>query len=464
MRNVYLCHPHHVPNVNTSMKIAYFDCFSGISGDMAVGALLDAGVPLTVVEEALRQVGIGSNEATVSVRTLSRNQIHATKFDVTVLPERHSAAESHRYEHDESPQHRHDDETGHAHQHKHEYPEHIHEPPNGHTHHHETFATIMERVAGSDLSERAKDIVQRIFRAIGLAEARIHNATLDDVHFHEVGALDSIADIVAVAACLDHLGVAEIYTSAIPLGSGGFVTTQHGTMPLPAPATLEILKGYPVQLTSVPFELTTPTGAGIVKALSHGTLAMELIQVERVGFGAGTRELKDRPNLLRVIVGELVAGEEHDTVTVIETNIDDLSPLIYPYLLERLMEAGAHDAYLTAVHMKKGRPGTLLTVVAGRGAVDELTKLIYRETTSIGVRYSEMERRKLPREEILALTEWGTVRMKRIESPDGVRVAPEYEEARRIARERALPLHGVIERLDEVARHVADDSRAHSRS
>lgn len=307
-------------------------------------------------------------------------------------------------------------------------------------------------IEGSALSDSVKERSVAIFRAIAIAEARIHNVDLDNVHFHEVGAIDSIADVVATAVCLEHLGVEEVYSSVVPVGSGGMIQTAHGTMPLPAPATLEILKGYPVRLTSLPFELTTPTGAGILKALSRGTLTSESFHVERVGFGAGTRELPDRPNLLRVVIGERVAVEEHDLVTVLETNIDDLNPQIYPHLVERLLETGALDAYLTQVIMKKGRPGMLLTVLAPQGAVDELSKVIYRETTTIGIRYHEVMRRKLAREEILMESEFGVVRMKRIEMAGERRIAPEYEEARRIARERSLPLQYVLRKLEKVAR------------
>ena len=455
------------------MKIAYFDCFSGISGDMAVGALLDAGVPLPVVEEALRLFGLQPGEVEVSVRSITRSQIHATKFDVTLgspvgklvgddVPAVHLHEHEHLHEH--AHEHDHAHEHGHAHEHAHEHGhahEHVHEDlhdhSHAHTHDHSSYREIVAMIERSSLADRVKDWSCAIFRAIGIAEARIHNSTLEDIHFHEVGALDSIADIIAVAACLDHLNVEEVYSSPVPLGSGGMITTQHGIMPLPAPATLEILKGYPVEFTSVPFELTTPTGAAIVKALSRGTISTEQLQVDRVGFGAGTRDLPDRPNLLRVVIGELVADEERDVITLIESNIDDMNPQVFPYLMERLLESGALDVYVTPVIMKKGRPGMVLSALAPRGAIDELTKVIYRETTTIGVRYSEMTRRKLRREEIMVPTEWGTVRMKKIVTPDGLRVAPEYEEARRIARERGLPLHDVMDRLDEVARRVAED-------
>jgi pyridinium-3,5-bisthiocarboxylic acid mononucleotide nickel chelatase len=308
----------------------------------------------------------------------------------------------------------------------------------------------------SDLTQPVKERALGIFREIAIAEGKIHGVDLDNVHFHEVGALDSIGDIVAVAVCLDHLGIQEVYSSVVPVGSGGMIRTAHGMMPLPAPATLEVLKGYPVRLTDIPFELTTPTGAGIVKALSRGVLAAEEIVVDRIGWGAGTRELPDRPNLLRVVIGERVVEEEHDEVVVMETNIDDLNPQIYPHLIERLLETGAHDAFLTTVTMKKGRPGTLLTILSPSGAVDELAKVIYHETTTIGIRSHEVSRRKLPREEILVESEFGLVRMKRIGAGAEWRIAPEYEEARRIARERALPLQSVLRRLEEAARYAAE--------
>ncbi|MDB5033754.1 MAG: hypothetical protein JWQ98_995 [Chlorobi bacterium] len=458
------------------MKIAYFDCFSGISGDMAVGALLDAGVPLRVVEEGLAKLGLDGTRLQVSTRSITRSQIHATKFDVLTPEgtpidqvaqhadhddEHHGHGHEHKHEHGHG--HKHDHEHGHHHDHEHhEEKDHDHGHLNGqhHDHEHRSYRSIVEMIERSALPESVQGRAKAIFRAIAIGEARIHNMTVDDVHFHEVGSLDSIADIVAVALCLDHLGIEEIYSSVVPLGTGGMIRTQHGVMPLPAPATLEILKGHPVTLTSIPFELTTPTGAGIIKALSSGTLASERMQVERIGFGAGTRELPDRPNLIRVVIGELVGEEEHDVVTVIESNIDDMNPQVYPYVIERLLESGAFDVYLSPVIMKKGRPGMVLTVIAPAGAVDELTKVIYRETTTIGVRFRETTRRKLPREEIVVPSEFGPLRMKRIVTVDGLRIAPEFDEARRIARERALPLHEVLARMEDVARGLAAEQSA----
>ena len=300
----------------------------------------------------------------------------------------------------------------------------------------------------SPLPPRVRERAVAVFRAIGVAEARVHDTDLESVHFHEVGAVDSIADIVAFAIGLEYLGIDEVYSSTIPLGSGGFIRTQHGVMPLPAPATLEILKGYPVSLSGVPFELTTPTGAGIIRALSRGTLALESLAVERVGFGAGTRELADRPNLLRAVVAGMAAPDEHDTVTVIECNIDDLNPQVLPFLLERLLAAGAVDAFLTPILMKKGRPGYLLTVLATADRVEDLGAIVFAETTTIGMRLGERRRRKLARREVVVETEFGAVRMK---SVAGERLVPEFEEARRIAIERGMPLREVLSRLQSAA-------------
>lgn len=306
-------------------------------------------------------------------------------------------------------------------------------------------------ISASSLAPRVRERSLSVFREIAIAEARIHDSDLENVHFHEVGAIDSIADIVAFALCLEHLDIDEVYSSTIPLGSGGFIRTQHGTMPLPAPATLEILKGIPTTLTDVPFELTTPTGAGIIKALSSGSLALDDIEVSRIGFGAGTRELVQRPNLLRAVVGRRAATVEHDVVTLIECNIDDLNPQIYPHLFEELLGDGAIDVFLTPVLMKKGRPGHLVSVLAPPAAVEQLTQRLFAETTTIGVRYSDHRRRKLPREEITVNTPYGNVRMKRVLIDGRYRTTPELEEARRLAEEHAVPLQSVLRALHSSA-------------
>jgi uncharacterized protein (TIGR00299 family) protein len=492
------------------MRILYLDCFSGISGDMAVGALIDAGVPLSVLRDGLATLGLDEAIVRLETRSITRSEITATKLDVVDVERRARWAESrgaddharehsddhehdhdrdhghdhphdhghahgheHAHAHDDAHSHEHEHEHEHAHSHEHEHEHahsheqehahehahahshshghsHAHEHSHPHEHGHRSYVDIRRMIEASALPERVRRWSVAIFREIGLAEARVHGTDLDRVQFHEVGAVDSIADIVAFALCLDHFEIDEVYSSSIPLGSGGFIETQHGTMPLPAPATLEILKGYPTRLTDVPFELTTPTGAGIIKALSHGPLALDALDVERVGFGAGTRELADRPNLLRAIIARWVDAGEQDVVTLIECNIDDLNPQVYPFLFERLLDAGANDVYLTPVLMKKGRPGHVLSVLAEEARVAELTGIIFAETTTIGVRYSERRRRKLARSAMSVETEFGPVRMKRIESDGLVRTVPELEDARRIAVERGLPLQSVLRRLQEI--------------
>ncbi|MBS1914617.1 MAG: nickel pincer cofactor biosynthesis protein LarC [Bacteroidetes bacterium] len=475
------------------MRIAYFDCFSGLSGDMAVGALLDAGVPLGVLEEGLGLLGAEWADVHVAVRPIVRSEIHAVKFDVLGPDGRpldggahrghHGHTHSHghhdhghEHHHDHGHHHAHGHEHHHGHDHGHEHAhdhghhhahghqgDHGHETANetGHHHHehqHRGYADIARMIGASRLPERVKELAISIFHAIAIGEARIHNVPVEGVHFHEVGAMDSIADIVAVAICLDYFSVDAVMSSPVPMGSGGVIRTQHGMMPLPAPATLEILKGYPVVMTTVPFELTTPTGAGIIAALSRGILTDQVLRPEHTGFGAGTRELPDRPNLVRVVIGEMDAASDAgtDTVVVVEASIDDLNPQIYPHLIEQLLVCGAADAWLTPVIMKKGRPGIVVTALVPEAGLDAVTGTIYRETTTIGLRTYPANRRKLLREEVVVETSFGRVRMKKITGPDETRLAPEYEEARRLALEHGLPLRDVLRTLtNEAAQYAA---------
>jgi uncharacterized protein (TIGR00299 family) protein len=268
------------------------------------------------------------------------------------------------------------------------------------------------------------------------------------VHFHEVGALDSIVDIVGAAICLEHFSVERVFSSPVRLGNGGLINTQHGTMPTPAPATLEILKGYPTVLTSVPHELTTPTGAAIIKALSAGTLDEERITMQAVGYGAGTKEFKEVPNFLRVIIGTLDATVEHEEIVVVETNIDDMNPQAYPYVIDLLLAAGAHDAYCVPIVMKKGRPGILLSVMTPRSRLDAVTAILYGETSTIGLRVQSTGRMKLPRRQVDVTTSFGLVRAKAVLRDGKEVVTAEYEECRRIAAEWKLPLLEVMKRLE----------------
>lgn len=387
------------------MRIAYFDTIAGIAGDMTLAAFVSAGVRLDDLTAELRKLNVNGYD--ISARHVRRSSIDAVQIDVTV---------------------------SHA------------------THIHRDLHGIMKVVQASALPPNVKANTEAMFRTIAEAEARVHNTTVENVHFHEVGALDSIVDIVGTAVCLEILGIGRVYSSPVRLGRGGMVSTQHGPMPTPAPATLEILKGYPVVLTDLPYELTTPTGAAIIKALSHGVLDSEQLNVSAVGYGAGTKEFQEIPNFMRVIIGTLDVRLEEDHVAVIETNIDDMNPQMYPALIEKLLAAGAHDAYLVPIIMKKGRPGILLSVMAPKPDLETITSLIYRETSTIGLRIQEIGRKKLPRRHLTVNTSFGPVAAKAV-LRDGVELlSPEFEECKRIAGEHALPVLDVMRRLEQELR------------
>jgi hypothetical protein len=388
------------------MRIAYLDTIAGISGDMTLGALVSAGVSLDELVADLRELGLSGYE--VVARHLERSGIVATKLDVMI-------SEAPRY-------HRH-------------------------------LKHINEIIEKADLSGKVKERAKKIFWEVAVAEAKVHNSTVDTIHFHEVGALDSLVDIVGTAICLEKLGIEQVYSSPVRVGSGGFVNTEHGKIPVPTPATMEILKGYPTVLTDIPFELTTPTGAAIIKALSAGVLTTERMKIESIGYGAGTREMEEAPNLLRVLVGELESQYAWDEIICVETNIDDMNPEIHPYVLDRLLAAGAFDAFLTPVIMKKGRSGILLSALVERSKLDTILSVLFHETSTLGVRILPIERRKLPRTQKEVTTSLGTVKVKCVLHEGQERLIPEYEECRRIAVEKNLPLmevYRIIER--ELAR------------
>ena len=383
------------------MKIAYFDTFSGISGDMTLGACVSAGVPVDDLRRELTKLDLAGYE--IEARHLVRNGMTAVKIDVVISDQ---------------------------------------------PHYHRHLQDILDLIEASGLTARVKKDAQKIFHEIGVAEAKVHNTTLDKVHFHEVGAIDSLVDIVGAAICLEKLGVGAVYSSPVRLGSGGTVKTQHGVMPIPTPATVEILKGYPMVLTEIPEELTTPTGAGFIKALSSGVLSLERLRIEAIGYGAGTKEIPQIPNLLRVMVGELEPGYDHDELVTVETNIDDMNPEIFPFVIERLLSSGAHDAFLIPVLMKKGRPGTLLSVLTDRKNLESVLSIVFRETTTLGVRITPTERRKVKRDVRTVETSFGPTRVKVIVFDGTERIAPEFEECKRIALEHNLPLKDVYNTLE----------------
>lgn len=395
------------------MKIAYLDTFSGLSGDMMIGALISAGMPLDYLEKELKKLNL--ENYSLSISTVQKQSITAIKFDVKILE-------------DEFHEHHKND----AHHHSH--------------HQSRTYSEIISMIDNSDLSQNVKDISKKIFKVIGEAEAKIHNVKLEEVHFHEIGAIDSIVDIAGCAIGLEYFNVGEVYSSIVPLGRG-FVETQHGRMPIPAPATIEILKDYPVTFLDIPFELTTPTGAGIVKALSKGLIDFKKIKISNIGYGSGSKEIPQIPNLFRLMIGEFVEGYSVDDSYIIETNIDDMNPEFYPYVIEKLLNVGAHDAYLVPIIMKKGRPGIILSTLCEANKIDDVLKIIYSETTTLGVRIIKIDRRKLSRESEIIKTKFGDVKVKVILKENDKKYLPEFEECKKIALEKNVPISEVYNEI-----------------
>ncbi|MCI0707186.1 MAG: nickel pincer cofactor biosynthesis protein LarC [Ignavibacteriae bacterium] len=384
------------------MTIAYFDTFSGISGDMTLGAFVSAGLPVDELASELKKLNLPGFELQAS--HIERSGIVATKVDVVIS-----------------------------------------EQP----HYHRHLKDINAIIDNSALAEAVKQIAKKIFLELVVAEAKVHNSTVEKIHFHEVGAIDSIVDIVGTAICIDKFNIEALYSSPVRTGSGGFVNTQHGKMPIPTPATVEILKNYPTELTEVPYELTTPTGAAIIKALSKGLLSMEQLKVESIGYGAGTREIEQIPNLLRVFIGTLEAPYHHDELVTVETNIDDMNPEVYPYVIERLMGAGAHDAYLVPIIMKKGRPGIMLSAMTERSKLDAVLDVLFRETSTLGARVQAVERRKLARTQKQIQTSLGVITVKSIIRDGKEKLVPEFEECKRIALEKNMPLVDVYKVIEK---------------
>ncbi|HET6364731.1 MAG: nickel pincer cofactor biosynthesis protein LarC [Nitrospirota bacterium] len=384
------------------MRTAYFDCFSGISGDMTLGALVDSGVSIGDLRAELAKLSLPGYE--LKTEKVNRSGIAATKAQVIIDPK--------------SQKSRH-------------------------------LSDILNIIEGSSLAPTVKEKSVRIFKRMAAAEAKVHGTIPDKIHFHEVGAVDAVVDIVGSVIGLDLLGITQIITSSINVGSGT-VQTAHGIFPIPAPATAELLKGIPFYQSSLRFELATPTGAAIISTLSNSFGLLPSMRIDRIAYGAGDKDFSDRPNVLRLMIGELAANYEEDISIVIETNIDDMSPQVYDYIIERLMEQGAQDVYLSPIIMKKGRPATLLSVLTDRSKADALLDVIFRETTSIGARIQEVGRKKLSRDIKEVDTVYGRVRVKVSKHGNEIlTVTPEYDDCRRIAEEKKVPLKKVIEEAKE---------------
>lgn len=380
------------------MTTAYFDCFSGISGDMTLGALVDAGVGIDILRSELAKLKLPGYE--IKAEKVKRCGIAATKVDVII-------------------------------DHKDQHARHL--------------VDILHIIDSSSLGTTIKQKSRTIFNRLAEAEAKVHGTTTDHVHFHEIGAVDSIVDIVGSVIGLELLGVSQIMVSAVNVGSGT-VQTSHGLLPIPAPATAEMLKGIPFYESATKFELTTPTGAAIISTLGTSFGPMPPMKVSVVAYGAGDKDFPGMPNVLRLLIGECATIYDEDTSVIIETNIDDMNPQVYDYLIDKLMQQGAQDVYLTPTIMKKGRPAILLSVLTDRSTVDALLDTVFRETTSIGVRIQEVGRKKLTREIKEVKTPYGTIRVKISKQGNKVLTAtPEYEDCRKIAEEKSIPLKQVME-------------------
>jgi pyridinium-3,5-bisthiocarboxylic acid mononucleotide nickel chelatase len=451
------------------MRIGYLDCFSGISGDMLLGALVDAGVPFGLLEQTAAALDIG---ARLEMRKVSRGGLAASKVDV-LTPEtaangqnNHNAEGAqntpafvahehahghHEHAHEHHHPHDHPNEPSHEQQHDHEHGTHAHAP-------HRSLSTILSIICAAPLSAAVKDRASHAFELLGQAEAAIHSIPVEQVHFHEVGAVDTIVDIVCTAAGCESLSVDRWMSSSVNVGSGT-VQCQHGTLPVPAPATLALLGDAPVYAAGSPMERVTPTGAAILRMLDVSYGPLPAMRVEKRGYGAGGRDTPGEPNLLRLLVGEETLSEPvvapgvspeepgAEPIAIIETVIDDSTPQLLAYVSELLLEAGAWDVFRAAVQMKKGRTGVLITVLSSPERAPALRDLLLRETTTIGLHWRVENKFALTREFAKIETPWGTVRIKIARWPSGAvaNAQPEYEDCRAIARAHRTPLKQVMQ-------------------
>jgi len=378
------------------MKVAYLDCFSGVSGDMFVGALLDAGLPFDELERAVQSLSLEGYA--LEVLRESKNHLFGTRFKVTIVEDKQVSR---------------------------------------------SFADIRTLIQASRLSEPVKVKSLEIFESLAVEEGKIHHCAPEDVHFHEVGATDSIIDIVGSVFGIAYLDVTTLYASSVPLGSG-FAETHHGRIPIPAPATVALLKGIPVYDSGLKQELVTPTGAALLKGLAATFGPMPPMVVETVGYGVGTRNLTDRPNLLRIMVGRDPSGTQTDTVIILEANLDDANPEWFGFLMDRLFEAGALDVVFCPIQMKKNRPGVLVQVMGQPHHQDILMETLFKESTTLGVRFRYSQRKVLERAFFEMESPWGKIKAKKVFRPDGsLEIMPEFEACRKIAQEKGLPLREI---------------------
>jgi len=384
------------------MKILYYDCFSGISGDMNLGAMIDLGISISFLTEELEKLNL--NGWKLIAEKDQRHGITGTKVTVQIT---------------------------------------------AHEHHHRHLDDIEKIIDSSKLDNKTKELSKKIFMKVAEAEALVHGIPVGKVHFHEVGAMDSIIDIVGAAICFNKLQVDEVYVSPVELG-GGFVKCDHGTLPVPAPATAEIVKGMSVKTGGVDFEATTPTGAAILSALGNSFGRTAVMNIIKTGYGVGHKENKDKPNLLRVFMGEGVDESQktgHDAM-LLECNIDDMNPEFYGYISGKLFEAGASDVYITNIMMKKGRPGNILNVICEKGTEAILKEIIFTESTTAGIRCFPFIKETLERKFDIENTPYGDVTVKRsFYKQKQVSAKPEFEDIKRIAEEKGIPVKEVYNNI-----------------
>jgi len=388
------------------MRTAYFDCFSGISGDMTLGALIDAGLSIKELKSHLSKLPIDNYD--ITAKKVKKNGISATKVDVIVKGRQKERR----------------------------------------------LSDIRKIINNSSLDKTIKEKASSVFERLARAEARVHKTITNAVHFHEVGAVDAIIDIVGAVIGLHLLGIENICASSINTGTG-FIRSAHGILPVPGPAAAELLKGIPVYSTDTKMELTTPTGAAIISTLSKDFGPMPRIDIKAIGYGAGTFNSPDMPNLLRIFVGEMKNPAKEENTILLETNIDDMNPQLYEYVMEKLFASGALDVYLTPIIMKKGRPATMLSVLSNRDDIKVLSDIIFRETTSIGLRVQEIGRIKVEREIKEIKTKYGKIRVKiAFDDKEMLGINPEYEDCKRIAVKKGIPLKKVMEEIKKEAGRI----------
>lgn len=418
-------------------RILYFDCFSGISGDMTIGALLDLGIDQDLFLAELNKIHL--DEFKIEIKKGLKKGISGTDFTVHLTHQEHSHEEHiHKHEDDHTHEHHHDHSHGHEHTHEHHHTE----KPHDHAHT-RNLSDIYKIIDSSDLSEYVKTASKKIFLIVAEAEAKIHAKTIDEVHFHEVGAVDSIVDIIGAAICMEMLQIDEILCSEINLGSG-FVHCEHGVFPVPAPATLEILKSVPVYSKNAKKELTTPTGAAILKALCSDFGSLPEFIIEKTGYGLGKRDM-ETPNVLRVIVGK---KKSPSTLTMLETNIDNMNPEIYSYLFPKLLDNKALDVFVTPIIMKKNRPANILSVLCNEETLEQLEEILFTETSTLGIRKYKVERAELERTFEKTYTKHGPVTVKyAFRNGKLLKFTPEYEECRIIAEKTNTPLIQIVNEI-----------------